>query len=52
MEGLGKESEASMGKELPGKPTESSNLGLWRLSEIEPPTTEHIPAGPRHPTYM
>lgn len=41
-----------MGKELPGKPTESSNLGPWRLSEIEPPTTEHIPAGPRHPTYM
>lgn len=31
------------------RPTESTNLDLWGLPKTEPPTKEHIWAGPRSP---
>jgi hypothetical protein len=35
-----------------GKPTESTTLDLWELSESEPPTKEHTRAGMRLPFYF
>jgi hypothetical protein len=36
-----------------GRPTESTNLDPWELSEIEPSSKEHTWAGPRsHSTYI
>ena len=32
-----------------GRPTESTNLDPWGLSETEPPTKEHTQAGPSPP---
>jgi hypothetical protein len=40
-------------RNLTGRPTESTNLDPWGLSEIETPTKEHILAEPRPPhTYV
>ena len=35
-----------------GCPTESTNLGLWELSETETPTKEHTQAGIRTIAHM
>jgi hypothetical protein len=40
------------GKDSTRRPTESTNLGLWGLTETEPSTKEHVWTGPRPPyTY-
>ena len=39
-------------KDTTRKPTESTNLGPWWLTETEPPTKEHAQAGPRLPAHV
>jgi hypothetical protein len=34
------------------RPTESTNLGPWRLTETGPPAKKHTGAGPRPSTYL
>jgi hypothetical protein len=36
-------------RKFTGRPTESTNLDSWWLLATEPPTKEHIGAGPRPP---
>jgi hypothetical protein len=38
-------------KDTTRKPTESTKLSPWGLTETEPPTREHTGAAPRLPTY-
>ena len=35
-----------------GRPTVSTNLYLWELPQTEPPTKEHVWAGPRPPAHV
>jgi hypothetical protein len=35
-----------------GRPTVSTNLEHWELSETKPPTKVHTWAGPKPPTHM
>ena len=39
-------------KDITRRPTESSNLSPWGLTETEPPTKEHACVGPRPPTHL
>jgi hypothetical protein len=39
-------------KDTTRRPTESTNLGPWRVTETEPPTQEHVWTRPRPPTNM
>ena len=39
-------------KDTTKKPTESTNLGPWGLTEMELPAKEHAVTGPRFRTYL
>jgi hypothetical protein len=39
-------------KDTTRRPTESTNMGPWGLTEPGPPTREHAGAGPRPPTLL
>lgn len=57
MEGLAFSEEKQRGNVMKGGGEEggklqSTNLGLWQLTETKPPTTEHAWAEPRSSTYM
>ena len=39
-------------KDTTRRPTESTNLSPWVLTETEPPNKEHAVGGPRSSTYM
>jgi len=40
------------GRDSTGRPTDSTNLDPWELSETEPPIKEHTQSGPRPPAHM
>jgi hypothetical protein len=46
---VGDKTERAKGVKDTRRPTESTNLGSWGLTETEPPTKEHAGAGPSAP---